>query len=141
MTEPMRILVVGGGGREHALCWRIRHDRPDAQIFAAPGNGGTSELATNVAPEGSTHYPTSDAVRAMAMKKVSVTLDADLVAEIKTEVGERGFSAYLNESIRRRRQHERLRRLERELTEEFGPIPDEARRWAQSLDWPEERDA
>lgn len=63
----------------------------------------------------------------MAMKKVSVTLDADLVAEIKTEVGERGFSAYLNESIRRRRQHERLRQLERELGEEFGPIPDDVR--------------
>ena len=43
-----RILVVGGGGREHALCWRIRHDRPDAEIFAAPGNAGTAELATNV---------------------------------------------------------------------------------------------
>lgn len=63
----------------------------------------------------------------MVMKKVSVTLDAELVAEIKTEVGEGGFSAYLNESIKRRRQHERLRRLERELTEEYGPIPDDVR--------------
>jgi phosphoribosylamine--glycine ligase len=44
----MRILVVGGGGREHALCWRIRRDRPDIELFAAPGNGGTDELATNV---------------------------------------------------------------------------------------------
>jgi hypothetical protein len=61
------------------------------------------------------------------MKKVSVTLDADLVAEIKTEVGERGFSAYLNESVRRRRQQERLRQLEGELAAEFGPIPDEVR--------------
>ena len=75
----------------------------------------------------------------MAMKKVSATLDADLVAEIKTEVGERGFSAYLNETIRRRRQRERLEQLERELAEEFGPISDEDRRWAESLDWPEER--
>ncbi len=77
----------------------------------------------------------------MAMKKVSVTLDADLVAEIKTQVGERGFSSYLNEAIRRRRQRERLEQLERELTEEFGPISEEAKRWAESLDWPEERDA
>lgn len=75
----------------------------------------------------------------MAMKKVSVTLDADLVAEIKSEVGERGFSSYLNEAIRRRRQRERLEQLERDLTEEFGPIPEEASRWAESLDWPEER--
>ncbi len=77
----------------------------------------------------------------MAMKKVSVTLDADLVAEIKAEVGERGFSRYLNEALARRRQRERLEQLERELADEFGPIPDEARRWAESLDWPEERDA
>jgi hypothetical protein len=76
----------------------------------------------------------------MAMKKVSVTLDADLVAEIKTEVGERGFSSYLNEALIRRRQRDRLEQLERELAQEFGPIPDEARRWAESLDWPHKRD-
>jgi hypothetical protein len=64
----------------------------------------------------------------MAMKKVSVTLDADLVAEIKTEVGVRGFSAYLNDTIKRRRQHERLRGLLNELDEEFGPVPDEVRK-------------
>ncbi len=48
MAGRERILVVGGGGREHALCWRIRHDRPDAEIFAAPGNGGIARLATIV---------------------------------------------------------------------------------------------
>jgi hypothetical protein len=59
------------------------------------------------------------------MRKVSVTLDADLVAEIKSEVGERGFSAYLNDALARRRQRERFTESERELAEEFGPIPDE----------------
>jgi len=63
----------------------------------------------------------------MSMKKVSVTLDADLVAEIKTEVGERGFSAYLNDALVRRRQRERFTELERELTKEFGPIPEDVR--------------
>lgn len=75
----------------------------------------------------------------MAMKKVSVTLDEDLVVEIKTQVGERGFSAYLNEALTRWRQRERLEQLERDLAAEFGPVPDEVRRWAESLDWPEER--
>ena len=37
------------------------------------------------------------------------------------------FSRYLNEALRRRRQRERLEQLERELTEEFGPIPEEVR--------------
>jgi phosphoribosylamine--glycine ligase len=45
MSSPERILVVGGGGREHALCWRILRDRPAARLFAAPGNGGIGQLA------------------------------------------------------------------------------------------------
>jgi Arc/MetJ-type ribon-helix-helix transcriptional regulator len=71
----------------------------------------------------------------MAMKKVSVTLDEKLVAEIKTQVGERGFSNYLNAALRLHRQHERLRLLERELTEELGPIPDEVQREIDSHEW------
>ena len=44
----MRLLVVGGGGREHALCWALRREQPDADLFCAPGNPGTAELATNL---------------------------------------------------------------------------------------------
>jgi len=73
----------------------------------------------------------------MAMKKVSVTLDADLVAEIKSQVGERGFSAYLNETLALRLQRQRFEQLERELTEEFGPISEEARRRAAEIEWPQ----
>ena len=46
----------------------------------------------------------------------------------------------LKEALRRQRQRERLERLLADLAEEYGPIPVEARRWAASLDWPEERD-
>ncbi|HEV8123472.1 MAG TPA: phosphoribosylamine--glycine ligase [Gemmatimonadales bacterium] len=42
------MLVVGSGGREHALGWSIRRDAPDAFLFYAPGNPGTAELGTNV---------------------------------------------------------------------------------------------
>jgi phosphoribosylamine---glycine ligase len=45
----VRILVVGGGGREHALCWALRRENPDADLFCAPGNPGTAALATNLA--------------------------------------------------------------------------------------------
>jgi phosphoribosylamine---glycine ligase len=45
----MKILVIGSGGREHALAWKLRQS-PDAErIFCAPGNAGTSEIAENVA--------------------------------------------------------------------------------------------
>src|SRR5262245_39957647 len=44
----MKVLVVGGGGREHALCWALRRDLRIGEVFCAPGNPGTAELATNL---------------------------------------------------------------------------------------------
>ena len=44
----MRLLVVGGGGREHAICWSLRRENPDADLYCAPGNPGTAELAVNL---------------------------------------------------------------------------------------------
>lgn len=44
----MKILVVGGGGREHALVWRLAQDRCEPTLFCAPGNAGTTSLATNL---------------------------------------------------------------------------------------------
>ena len=41
----MKLLLVGGGGREHALAWRITHERPDVELIAAPGNPGIASLA------------------------------------------------------------------------------------------------
>ena len=46
MTEPMKVLVIGGGGREHALAWKLRQSPRVAQVFVAPGNGGTERDAT-----------------------------------------------------------------------------------------------
>ena len=40
----MRVLVVGGGGREHALAWKILRDDPSTELIAAPGNPGIAEL-------------------------------------------------------------------------------------------------
>ena len=41
----MKILVIGGGGREHALVWKLAQSRHATKIFCAPGNPGISELA------------------------------------------------------------------------------------------------
>jgi phosphoribosylamine---glycine ligase len=41
----MKVLVVGGGGREHALVWKISQSPKVARIFAAPGNAGIAQLA------------------------------------------------------------------------------------------------
>ena len=44
----MRVLIVGGGGREHALAWKIGQSPKVDKIFCAPGNAGTAEIAENL---------------------------------------------------------------------------------------------
>jgi phosphoribosylamine--glycine ligase len=44
----MRVLVVGGGGREHALAWKISQSPKVSKVYCAPGNAGISEQATLV---------------------------------------------------------------------------------------------
>ena len=41
----MKVLVIGGGGREHALAWKLKHDEGVSQVFVAPGNAGTARDA------------------------------------------------------------------------------------------------
>ena len=42
----MRILVIGSGGREHAIVWRLAKDTARHTLFATPGNPGIAQLAT-----------------------------------------------------------------------------------------------
>lgn len=44
----MRILILGSGGREHALAWKISAELGEENVFIAPGNGGTEKCGTNV---------------------------------------------------------------------------------------------
>jgi phosphoribosylamine---glycine ligase len=66
----MRVLVVGGGGREHALCWGLARSPRVEELHAAPGNAGIAAIAT-------CHAAAADDVGAQV--RLADDLDADLV--------------------------------------------------------------
>lgn len=51
----MKILVIGSGGREHALCWAISKSPQLDKLYVTPGNGGTGSIATNTKLDVSDH--------------------------------------------------------------------------------------
>ena len=48
LGSVMKILVIGAGGREHTLVWKLAQDSCQPQLYCAPGNAGTAALATNL---------------------------------------------------------------------------------------------
>jgi len=48
MVKKQKILIIGGGGREHAIGWKIKQSPRCSELYFAPGNGGTSSLGINV---------------------------------------------------------------------------------------------
>ena len=44
----MNILLLGSGGREHAIAWKIAQSPKTDKLFIAPGNAGTAQVGTNV---------------------------------------------------------------------------------------------
>jgi phosphoribosylamine--glycine ligase len=48
MDNKQKILIIGGGGREHAIGWKISQSERAGELYFAPGNGGTTALGTNV---------------------------------------------------------------------------------------------
>jgi hypothetical protein len=73
----------------------------------------------------------------MAVDKVSLSLDHDLVAEARELAGPRGLSSLVNEALRIRLQHVRIARLLDDMDDEYGPVPpavaeEVARQWPAS---------
>ncbi len=90
----MRILIVGGGGREHALAWKLAQSPSCEAIFAAPGNAGTAELGENLAVHDSDTNAICDAAAQRRIDLVVVGPEAPLASGLVDALTERGILAF-----------------------------------------------
>jgi phosphoribosylamine--glycine ligase len=90
----MKVLVVGGGGREHALCWRLAQSPSVDRLFAAPGNAGIAGVAT-LAPVSASDVPGLVAfARREAIDLTVVGPEGPLVEGLVDELGSGGLAAF-----------------------------------------------
>lgn len=87
----MKILIVGGGGREHALSWKLAQSAQCEKVFCAPGNGGTSN---NVALDVGNHLAVIAFCKATDIGLVIVGPEAPLVAGLVDDLQEAGIRAF-----------------------------------------------
>jgi phosphoribosylamine--glycine ligase len=86
----LKILIVGGGGREHALAWRLRRSPNVKALWASPGNPGITQVATCIAtPTSISGY--ADLAESLAVDLTVVGPEAPLVAGIVDEFRRRGM--------------------------------------------------
>ena len=90
----MNVMVVGNGGREHALVWKLSQSRRADKIFAAPGNGGTTALATNLPISDSDIPALIAAAREHAIDLTIVGPEAPLAAGLVDAFNEAGLKAF-----------------------------------------------
>lgn len=77
--------------------------------------------------------PTYSTIAGVAVSKVSLSIDQDVLAEARARAGRRELSSYVNEALRHQLQRDRLAELLAEMDAESGPIPDEVMEEARRL--------
>jgi phosphoribosylamine--glycine ligase len=90
----MRVLVVGSGGREHALAWKISKSPLVTAVFAAPGNPGIAKVATLVPLDGRDVEEIARWVRESRIDLVVVGPEAPLVAGLVDRLARDGVPAF-----------------------------------------------
>jgi phosphoribosylamine--glycine ligase len=90
----MKVLVVGGGGREHALCWGLARSPLVEQLHAAPGNAGIAAIATCHAAAADDVEAQLRLAEALDVDLVVIGPEAPLVAGLADELRARGRRAF-----------------------------------------------
>ena len=90
----MNILVIGGGGREHALCWKLRQSPLTGAVYCAPGNAGIAAVATCIALDADDHAAVTAFVHAHAIELVVIGPEGPLVNGLADALRAGGIRAF-----------------------------------------------
>ncbi len=90
----MNVLVIGSGGREHALCWALSRSEQVSTLYCAPGNGGISDMATCVPLDTSKSDAVIDFCQAQEIGFVVVGPEAPLVDGLVDDLSTAGIPAF-----------------------------------------------
>lgn len=90
----MRVLVIGSGGREHSLAWKIAQSPLLTKLYVAPGNGGTEGVAENVSLDINDNDAVAAWARANGIDFVVVGPDAQVVAGMGDAIRAAGIDCF-----------------------------------------------
>jgi phosphoribosylamine---glycine ligase len=90
----MNVLLIGSGGREHALAWALSASPLLAKLYCAPGNAGIAEVATCVALDAADHAAVARFCRENAIRLVVVGPEAPLVAGLTDDLAADGIKVF-----------------------------------------------
>ncbi|TNE63862.1 MAG: phosphoribosylamine--glycine ligase [Alphaproteobacteria bacterium] len=90
----MNILVIGSGGREHALCWKIAQSPLIGSLYCAPGNGGIADVATCLDLDVTDHAGVIDFCKSHEIALVVVGPEAPLVAGLADDLEAAGLMVF-----------------------------------------------
>lgn len=90
----MKVLVVGNGGREHAILWKVSQSPLVKGLYCAKGNGGTAKIAQNVSIEPTNVKALADFVQREGIDFTIVGPEAPLVAGLVDEFESRGLKVF-----------------------------------------------
>src|SRR6187397_1438848 len=90
----MKILIVGNGGREHALAWKIRQSPLVSELYCAPGNAGIAAIADVVPIETSSIVELADFAQTIGADLTVVGPELPMVLGVAYELQRRGLTIF-----------------------------------------------